>query len=137
MRYLLGELCANLRQALGARSRGIELVCEAEELLLPTDTAIPLTLFTVEAVTNAFRHAFGTAGRGTVTLVLKASDGMATLTVADTGTGFDPPLVPAGTGMRLLRAFSQQLAGTLAIDSAPGRSATISLVFPIPPKDGA
>ena len=131
MRYLIGELSANLRQAMGSRSRGIDLVNEIVELRLPTDTAIPLTLFVVEAVTNAFRHAFPTSARGRITIRLKADGRRATLSVEDNGTGFDPAAVAAGTGLRLLRAFSQQLAGTLTMTPAPG-AAVIAVDFPLP-----
>ena len=132
MRYLMGELAANLRQAIGSRSRGVELISECDELRLPTDTAIPLTLFTVEAVTNAFRHAFVAVARGRIVIRLKTGDRTATLSIEDDGKGFDPAKVTAGTGLRLLRAFAQQLGGTLTMAPTAQMATSIAVEFPLP-----
>ena len=132
MRHLMGELAQSLRQALGARARGIDLSVDIDDIRLPTDTAIPLTLFTVEAVTNAFRHAFSGRSGGHVAVTLKAAGGTAMLSIADDGSGFDPARTAQGTGLRLLRAFSQQLAGTLSLESAAGQPTTVAVSFPVP-----
>src|SRR5271156_1509406 len=42
---------------------------------VPSDMAVTLSLFAVEAITNAFKHAFPTGRDGTIRVVLEAVDG--------------------------------------------------------------
>jgi signal transduction histidine kinase len=79
-----------------------------------------------EALHNALRH----AGAGHVSVRLRGEDGALALEVADDGAGFDPadPEVRGRhLGLTSMEERAERLAGTLAIDSAPGAGATVRL----------
>src|SRR6185295_7845664 len=58
------ELATHLDQALGAEDQKIKIDSQIDEDTVDADVAVPLALFTAEAVTNAVKHAFP-AGRPT------------------------------------------------------------------------
>lgn len=104
---------------------------EAGRLPAPVETALYRVV--QEALTNVLRHA---AARR-VSLVLQLSDGRAQAVVEDDGRGFDVEAVmaPTGAGGRLgLLGMRERLAlvgGTLAVESAPGRGATVIARVPL------
>jgi signal transduction histidine kinase len=80
-----------------------------------------------ESISNALRHA--DPGDIRVSLAADAGPG-AVLTVADNGCGFDPA-APGGSGRGLvnLGIRAREMAGSLEIDSAPGKGTRITLRF--------
>jgi signal transduction histidine kinase len=88
-----------------------------------------LTLYRAaqEALTNARRHA--QAKRVDITLTLNTT--RAELVVRDDGVGFDDAAVkPDAHGLPGLRERLELVGGALAIDSAPGRGATVRVTIP-------
>ena len=73
-----------------------------------------------EALQNATKH--GGVGT-TVTITANADDRMLTLTISDTGRGFDPATI--GTGLTNMTDRLSAIGGHLAIDTAPGRGTRI------------
>ncbi|MET7393288.1 sensor histidine kinase [Dactylosporangium sp. NPDC005572] len=92
---------------------------------VPTAAQVVVLRALQEALTNVRRHA---AAR-TVTVRLDLPPGALTLTVADDGRGFDPA-GGAGFGLPGMRARAEQVGGSLAVDSAPGRGTTLRLEVP-------
>ena len=89
-----------------------------------------LTLFTVEALTNVFKHAYppGQPG-GTIRVSLKPSDdNTLTLSIADKGVGLQDES-PGGVGSRLSQAFAHQIAGKVVVAQQRGGGTTVSLTF--------
>ncbi len=75
---------------------------------------MPLALFAVEAVTNAYAHAFPAGRSGTVSLHFSVEgNGDALLCVGDDGVGFDSSGDTKSMGRQLMNAFAHQLGGTL------------------------
>ncbi len=57
-------------------------------------------------------------------------DGVVTLTIADSGVGFDPATVTAGIGItESLRGRVDDIGGRISIDSAPGAGTTVEVVW--------
>ena len=83
--------------------------------MMSVDQAVPLTLFTVEAVTNAFRHAFGPDQTGKIHVELATELGNAFLIVRDNGHGLRNSGATPGIGFDLMQAFATQLGGTVEI----------------------
>jgi len=115
--------------------RDIEVSCSTDALELAPDRAIPLALITVEALTNAVKHAFpgdrsGTDSRIDVTL---RTDGItAALSISDNGVGSNgSPRTDQGLGLRLLAALASQLGG--ALDQRFDGGTTLSVTFPVQP----
>jgi two-component sensor histidine kinase len=115
---LIAELCAQFR--LWNRNRPeIAFTCHASAMPVPLDSAMPLALFAVEAVTNAYAYAFPQGRGGKVALQFDVmSDGMATLSVSDDGGGFDTSGNSNSMGRELMQGFARQLGGTVAITSS-------------------
>ncbi len=132
MRLLLTELCAQLR-AVNRSRNDVALECTARESSeLSVDQAVPVTLFTVEAVTNAFRHAYLHGGGGTITVDYGAQGARALLTIADDGSGFIADAARQQMGIDLMEAFATQLDGAMTIASSSD-GAVLTLDFPVAP----
>jgi two-component sensor histidine kinase len=127
MRSFLTELCGQLFQAMGEQEgKRIELVIEAPELRMSSDQAVPLALIVTEAVTNSVKYAFPGGRAGRVSVLLTAHDGWLDLEISDDGVGIPIGKTETesgtrdGIGLQLIRGFSRQLGGTLAVDEAGG-----------------
>ncbi|WP_405494918.1 sensor histidine kinase [Streptomyces sp. NBC_00096] len=81
-----------------------------------------------ESLANAARHA-GPRARCTLSLSYGGSE--LTVTVRDTGRGFDPAAPSPGYGLRGLRARAAEVGGTAAIGSAAGAGTTVTVTLPI------
>lgn len=126
---LLQALCSQLR-ALHRGQGAVHLVCDAASQKVPINSAVPLTLFAVEAVTNAFRHAFPGGQTGMVTVHFDVTGDQATLSVSDNGVGYDSSQAPGSMGRQLMGAFAQQLGGEkTVISSAAGTTVTVRYPF--------
>ena len=125
---LIGELCGQLRSSHQSRPE-IALHCSAAKHGISIDQAVPLTLFVVEAVTNAYRHAFPDGVGGTISLVLEKREDSAKLSINDSGVGYDPALVAGQMGSDLMQAFAVQLGGELSIESAASKGTTVGVTF--------
>jgi two-component sensor histidine kinase len=127
---LMTELCAQLR--LMHRDRDdVEFICDASAVAVPLDSAVPLTLLSVEAVTNAYNHAFPEGRTGTVTLHFSVEQGQATLRVCDDGAGFDSSAEFTSMGRQLMVAFAHQLGGTLCIERKEPSGTIVTLGYPV------
>jgi signal transduction histidine kinase len=79
-----------------------------------------------EALTNATKH--GQARRAIIEVA--EDDRTIYATVRDDGAGFDPTVETEGFGLLGMHERADLLGGTLAVDSAPGRGATVTVSFP-------
>lgn len=94
------------------------------------ELALPLGLVVSEITSNAFKHAFPDGREATLTVELKPDDdAQARLRISDNGIGFDPEHQDGGLGLRLLKAFSQQLNATYDFHIDGGT--TLELTFPL------
>ena len=128
---LMAELCAQLRGA-SRNAPKVELHCQASEFPVPVDYAVPLTLFVVEAVTNAFRHAFGAGSKGVVTLKFYLNGDDAVLDISDNGQGYVISDKSGQMGTELMRGFATQVDGKLDITSNVGTGTRVVLTFALP-----
>lgn len=129
-KQFVGELCAQFRLWNGERTE-IAFSCEVGAVMLPHESAMPLALFAVEAVTNAYAHAFPDGRSGTITLQHSLSDdGAALLSITDDGIGFEPGCEAGVIGTKLMRGFAHQLGGTLETISQAGTGSQVRLLYP-------
>lgn len=127
---LLDELCAQLRSANFDRAN-VQLRCTASTHPIAIDHAVPLALFVVEAVTNAYRHAFSAEDKGLIEVIFSAEADTAILEVVDNGFGFDESGNHGQMGTELMSAFAVQVGGTFHIDSKPGEGTRVVLQLPL------
>lgn len=119
----LREICTAYRDRLG-----VTVDADLADLIVPAPIEHALMRITQEAFTNAVRH--GKARRLAVSTA--RCDGNIELTVRDTGIGFDPVAPHTGSGLAHIRDRVAELGGTVTIDSAPGRGATLAVRVPAP-----
>ena len=104
-------------------------VCEKD--LPEADDARATLVFRIlqEALTNVARHACARS----VTITLKQRDGVLELAVHDDGIGFDQRSLRERKTFGLLGMHERAIVfgGSLRIDSAPGRGATVVLSVPL------
>lgn len=141
LKRLLGEVVEQLNQGFGADRRRVRMNVDAIEHTASADVAIPITLFAVEALTNAYKHAFGAMPTGgTIDVRLKRGEaGRLVLTVEDNGNGIDDAKGGAdqSVGARLMMALSQQVMGTLTTRTGEGGGTIVELDFPEEPRVAA
>jgi two-component sensor histidine kinase len=134
---LLEQLADQTREGFGGERREIRSVVEAESLELPAESAVPVALFVVEALTNAFKHAFPLGRGGTVALCLHRLDSdTLKLAVKDDGIGLDESRLETSIGGRLISTFGQQLGGRAQIHSSGSGGTAVELIFPQPVATG-
>lgn len=125
---LLYELCSQLRAA-NRHKKSVQLSCSSSAHPVPIDYAVPLSLFIVEAVTNAYRHAFNQDGEGHINVDLSDNDDTVILEVSDNGAGFDANNNTPDMGMELMHAFATQVGGALQIVGDPGKGTRLILTL--------
>lgn len=123
---LLDELCAQLGAA-NADRPNVKLRCTASDQPIAIDHAVPLALFVVEAVTNAYRHAFSEDEDGTIDVIFSAQGSSALLEVVDNGSGFENHEQHGQMGAELMNAFAVQVGGELSVDSKKGAGTRVTL----------
>ncbi|MFI5086585.1 MAG: sensor histidine kinase [Actinomycetales bacterium] len=134
----LARLCE--RTEVEAAARGVSLRCrfalEGSPEELPPPYGITVLRAAQASLANVWAHA--NARNAVVTLGFLGTE--VTLDVFDDGVGFDPEALPgalagrsdgSGFGLRSLRARVEALAGTLALESAPGEGTVVAIRLPL------
>lgn len=118
------DLEAGLRAILAGRELPVDAAWEPVPLI-PASAALAVVRAAEEALRNAERH----SGAGSVAVRLAAAPGGVTVTITDTGTGFDPAHVsPARRGVRGSVVERMRAAGgTAEITSGAGAGTTVTL----------
>lgn len=114
----------------------VELAGAAElERRLTPEAGHELVQIAREALSNIARH----SGATRAALSLDIDDDVATLRIDDDGIGFDPDrrLDSSHFGLANIRDRAAALAGTLQIDSGPGRGTRIIVCLPLAPSEAA
>ena len=124
VKSFFSELASHLDQALGAEDQRIKIESSIDTDTIDADVAVPLALFTAEAVTNAVKHAFpegrGVMG-GRVLVSYRLGENETLLTVEDDGIGDAEAqaAAAAGIGGTLMSAFAKQVHGKLEEGPVP------------------
>lgn len=128
----LDGLLRHLKDALAMDEAGITLSVDINETKLEADAAIPVALFTVEAVTNAVKYAFDADG-GEISVGFEVDAGDHLLSVSDNGGGDSDSAeeaVGSGLGSRFMSAFARQLHGKMNVRNTPSEGYGVELRFP-------
>jgi len=113
MQTFLDRLLQELKVAMGLNERNITVTTKAECEPMEADTATPVALFIVEALTNAVKHGVSAGGHVNIDIT-QAADGVE-VSVSDSGKSFSADnQAPSGMGTKLMKGFARQLSGTVA-----------------------
>lgn len=133
VKSLLVLLAEQTNEGFGGDRRDIRTIVNAVSLRVSGDVAVPIALFVVEALTNAFKHGYLAGRGGTIRVQFqKTADLRLRLAVEDDGVGFESETGDVNVGSRLIRTFGQQLGGTVTIHSSREYGTTAELTFPAP-----
>ena len=113
------SLCRSLAEIQGVPDSAITLTCDSTQVMLDLDAVTALGIILAELVTNSYDHAFPD-GAGSISVAVWApagDDSMATMTVLDSGPGFDAKLGNKRHGLGLVRRLAEQVRGTVTLDS--------------------
>jgi two-component sensor histidine kinase/DNA-binding response OmpR family regulator len=122
-RDLLNTVCETARQTF---PRELEIDCEADDMQLSNDAAMPLALIANELLTNAFKYGLNGQGAGTLRVRLRREDDSFIFYVEDDGPGFDLQLVQhRSSGLRLVQGLARQLGGTLEVTRTPATRCSV------------
>jgi len=114
MEVFLNRLLSELRLALGMEEQNIKVDIVVDCEPMEADTATPVALFVVEALTNAVKH--GVNDGGNVDIFLSQEKENITVSIEDNGTGFDETVQHMiGTGTKLINGFARQLGGNIDV----------------------
>jgi NarL family two-component system sensor histidine kinase LiaS len=119
----LQEICAAYHDRLG-----ITVDASLDEVAIPEHVEHALLRVAQEACSNAVRH----GNARSLSVSMTRQDGSIELAIRDSGAGFDPAAPRAGSGLTHIRDRVTELGGTMDIDSAPGRGATLTVRVPVP-----
>jgi PAS domain S-box-containing protein len=127
----LDDYCSRVAGALAGLSANVVLNTEMESMTVPVNDAASIGLIVTELITNALKYAFPKGMQGNITISLKKTAAGADLVVRDDGiglpVGFDISK-SAGIGLRLVKAISGRLAGTIKMESdSSGTRCTVGM----------
>jgi signal transduction histidine kinase len=135
---LAGALRSMANEMLGGSDIELDIDVDGANAVdgrLPPEAAHELSQIAREAVSNVARHS-----RARHALLALAVEGdTATLRVEDDGIGFDPtrPLGSGHFGLANLRDRAAAIAGSLVLESDPGKGTRIIVRLPIAPSETA
>ncbi|WP_425358218.1 sensor histidine kinase [Brevundimonas subvibrioides] len=111
---MLSDFLCSLVDAVADGSPNHTVRCEADDVAVPADIAIPLGLVVNEMVTNALKYAYGDEG-GPVSVEGRVRDGRIEVTISDQGRGFDldTARTSRSLGLRVIDSLVRQIDGTL------------------------
>ena len=131
IRQLLEELSHQI--AGGMSNDNVRVEVDVASRVVSGSVAVALALFTVEALTNIFKHAFPDENQGLIRVRLTPEPGgKLKLSIADDGMGFAADETGRSVGSRLIKTFGLQLGGVSNVHSEPGKGTVVDLVFPDP-----
>ncbi|MBV9992301.1 MAG: hypothetical protein JOZ72_13535 [Alphaproteobacteria bacterium] len=136
---LLGELTRKISESMTVEDSHISTEVASVSSNVLGEIAVPIALFTVEALMNIFKYAYPPERKGGAVKVMleRRDDGKLRLAIEDDGVGYAPEGIKPGIGSRLLGVFARQVRGTASVDSVPGRGTRVELIFEDPERAAA
>ena len=132
LKQLLEELSRQIAEGMGDTDH-VKIQVEVPSMVVASGMAVALALFTVEALTNIYKHAYPLRRRGVIRVSLKPDGpGKLRLAISDDGVGFHMDETGKSVGSRLIRTFGAQLGGVASVTSEAGRGTMVTLIFPDP-----
>jgi PAS domain S-box-containing protein len=119
----IAALCGTAKKAFG---KDIDIHCDAVEVELSNDTAIPLALILNELLTNAIKHGVNGRGAGSIEVSLTKDAQDFVLQVDDDGPGFELSNTQRrSSGLGLVSGLAQQIGGSFAVARGAGARCTV------------
>ncbi|RZJ29087.1 MAG: sensor histidine kinase [Brevundimonas sp.] len=109
--------------------RPVRLDVRGQTTLLPDSHLLPMAIITHELISNACRHAFPNARRGSIAVAFSRAVGGVSLVVRDSGVGAGA--IEAGEGLALVQGLVEHLGGSMTIETAPEAGVGVRIRLPL------
>ena len=130
--YYLCQISKSLTDSFIEDNQKIKIKTEFDNIIVSPKDASSIGLIINELLTNSLKYAFDKDSDGEITIKLKEENNFAILLVADNGRGLPKNFKiedSTGMGLELVKMLTQQLSGTLDVESKDGT--TFKIVIPI------
>ncbi|TFI56675.1 GAF domain-containing protein [Sphingomonas parva] len=126
----LSELTESLVESWGP-AWSEQLALDVAPARVPTSDAVIVAMLVTELITNAMKHAYAGAPGPIAIGVREISEGEAlSITVSDSGKGFDGAVREGSFGTRLTKGLVRQLRGRMEFgDNRPGARAMLTIPY--------
>jgi PAS domain S-box-containing protein len=126
----IDTLVQHIRSSYAGKAELVDIELQLDENIdIGWDQTIPIGLILHELISNAIKHAFPYAGRGTILVKLNySSDNRLSLSVSDNGVGLPETvdLTQTGTlGMSIIYALAEQIGAEVMIETENGTHVTL------------
>ena len=128
---LLPALRAYARSVQGRSGLAIRVIGDDDAIRLPAEAELTLFRVAQEAVTNVVSH----ARAQNIWITFTRASGLARLTIADDGVGFDPKAIASMNahshiGLLAMQERTTGLGGRFEVESAPGNGTRVRVELP-------
>ena len=130
--HYLRQISKSLTDSFIEDNQKIKIKTEFDKIIVSPKDASSIGLIINELLTNSLKYAFDKDSDGEITIKLKEENNFAILLVADNGRGLPKNFKiedSTGMGLELVKMLTQQLSGTLDVESKDGT--TFKIVIPI------
>lgn len=117
------ELVQFLIHSYGFSETNLKFILQGEEVSMDVDKAIPTGLILNEVISNSLKYAYANQKNPQLTVTLKTSGNMLTLTVQDNGPGIKDTTnveAPQSFGLSMVNTLAKELNGKLTTLSEKG-----------------
>ena len=130
--HYLRQISKSLTDSFIEDNQKVIIITEFDNIIVSPKDASSIGLIINELLTNSLKYAFDKDSDGEITIKLKEENNFAILLVADNGRGLPKNFKiedSTGMGLELVKMLTQQLSGTLDVESKDGT--TFKIVIPI------
>ncbi|MFA4878251.1 MAG: PAS domain S-box protein [Methanoregula sp.] len=128
----LKKIAENLLQSYGISSKTVEIRIHAENIFIPIDKAIPLSLIINEMISNSLKYAFPDNRPGKIEIDIRKSDDRLSLALSDNGIGLPRNVTLEQTdtlGLQLVNSLVRQLQGNISLNRESGTEYHIDFII--------
>jgi two-component sensor histidine kinase len=119
----LKKIAENLLQSYGIPAGKIRIEIHADEVVLPVNRAIPISLMINEMLSNALKYAFPGDRKGVITVDFRKEGEREVLVFRDDGIGMPVGIDLEHTvtlGLQLIKSLAAQVPGTITLNRDRG-----------------
>jgi len=128
----LKKIAESLLLSYGIPPDTIGIRIRAENIIIPINKAIPLSLIVNEMISNSLKYAFPDNRHGTITIDFTKEGDQYTLVVKDDGIGLPAAVTLEDTetlGLQLISSLVGQVQGTITLDRTSGTEYRITFTL--------
>jgi PAS domain S-box-containing protein len=131
-RDYIKKMAENLFNSYSIHSDQITLEIMADDIILPINKAIPISLMINEMLSNSLKYAFPEGRKGVIEILFRKDGERHFLTVRDNGVGFPPGFVwdqSETLGLQLVHSLAGQLDGTITYSGEKGTEFSVEFLI--------